>query len=130
MDHLHIGWSQVSITPNRPVYNGGQIYPRISKYVHDPLYATALALDNGSFQAVLVSLDIMCVPPRRITDRIRNSLRDLEHFDPACISFLRRTHITPFRINPFCFLRMRWTSSGRICLPYPKSLKACLRAKP
>ena len=34
MSQIRIGWAQTSITPDRPVYNGGQIYPRVSKYVH------------------------------------------------------------------------------------------------
>ena len=129
MDHLHIGWSQVSITPNRPVYNGGQIYPRISKYVHDPLYATALALDNGSLQAVLVSLDIMCVPPRRITDRIRNSLRDLEHFDPACISFSATHTHNSIQDKPFLFSQDALDFFGEDLLALPEKPEGLLEGE-
>ena len=105
MDSLKIGWSQISITPDLPVYNGGQIYPRVSKYVHDPLYATALALDSGSSQAVLVSLDIMCVPPRSITDKIRGAVRDLEGFDPRCISFSATHTHNSIQDTPWLFSR-------------------------
>lgn len=55
---LKIGWAQTSITPNRPIIMEGQMYMRCSQYVHDPLTATALALDNGETQAIFVSTDM------------------------------------------------------------------------
>lgn len=57
-EKIQIGWSQISITPNRPVYVQGQLYLRISAYVRDPLTATALALEAGDEQAVLLSADL------------------------------------------------------------------------
>lgn len=47
MPDIKIGWAQTSITPDRPVFHSGQIYPRVSQYVHDPVTATALALESG-----------------------------------------------------------------------------------
>ena len=44
---INIGWAQTDITPDRPVYVIGQLYSRISSYVHDPLSATCLVLENG-----------------------------------------------------------------------------------
>lgn len=102
MSQIRIGWAQTSITPDRPVYNGGQIYPRVSKYVHDPLTATALALDNGSAQAILVSLDLMCCPTPEVTNRIRERLSALEGFDPKYLS-LSVTH-THNSLHPVPFL--------------------------
>lgn len=63
---LKIGWAQTDITPDRPVYVIGQLYSRISSYVHDPLTATCLALDNGETQMTLVSLDMASVPVQHI----------------------------------------------------------------
>ena len=54
---MNIGWAQINITPDRPVAVSGQLYSRVSSYVHDPVTATALVLENGAAQAVLVSLD-------------------------------------------------------------------------
>ena len=45
--NIRIGWAQTDITPDRPIYVIGQLYSRISSYVHDPLTATCLALENG-----------------------------------------------------------------------------------
>lgn len=55
---IRIGWASVEITPQRPFFLIGQMYYRVCRYVHDPLTATALALDNGSDQAVIVSCDM------------------------------------------------------------------------
>ena len=38
--NICIGWAQTDITPDRPIYVIGQLYSRISSYVHDPLTAT------------------------------------------------------------------------------------------
>jgi hypothetical protein len=64
---LYVGWASVDITPTKPVALAGQMYKRISKSVHDPLYATVLALetrreDEGKEQAILISCDLLFVP--------------------------------------------------------------------
>lgn len=60
---LQIGWSQTDITPQRAVYLHGQFYERISEYVHDPLTASALLIQADDEQAIIVSLDMVFVPP-------------------------------------------------------------------
>ena len=44
-DNFYVGWSEVDITPDRPVALIGQLHKRISKSVQDPLKATILALE-------------------------------------------------------------------------------------
>lgn len=65
---LNVGWAQTDITPDRPVYVIGQLYSRISSYVHDPLTATCLVLENGVEQMALVSCDMPSVPTKQIPD--------------------------------------------------------------
>lgn len=70
---INIGWAQTDITPDRPVYVIGQLYSRISSYVHDPLTATCLVLENGDEQMTMVSGDIPSVPTMhidKILDRV------------------------------------------------------------
>ena len=86
---LKIGWAQTSITPNRPVRILGQMYERISEYVHDPVTATALALDNGEDQAILVSLDMTEVPMHAI-HRISQLIKVVPGLDSGNISY----HVT------------------------------------
>ena len=89
---LKIGWAQTSITPSRPVRIIGQMYERISDYVHDPVTATALALDNGNDQVVLVSLDMTEVPMHAI-HRINQLITDVPGLDSGKISYnVTHTH--------------------------------------
>ncbi|MHB8897962.1 MAG: hypothetical protein ACYC6Y_04385 [Thermoguttaceae bacterium] len=72
---LHFGWAATSISPDAPVAIGGQYHTRISGQVHDPLTATALALETRNDagvvdQAVLVSCDLS-VMRRKIQDDVR-----------------------------------------------------------
>ena len=90
MPEIKIGWAQANITPDRPVFNGGQIYPRVSKYVHDPLTTTALALDNGEYQAILLSMDYTSPVPE-VLQLVREKLACLKDFDPKNLS-MHTTH--------------------------------------
>ncbi|MCW5981515.1 MAG: hypothetical protein KIT09_25745 [Bryobacteraceae bacterium] len=88
---LLAGWASVSITPDKPVALAGQFHTRISKSVHDPVTATALALDNGAEQAVMVSLDVVAVN-KELLDRVRTRLKAaLPEFDGRKL-LLNATH--------------------------------------
>ena len=65
-NQMKIGWAQTDITPERPVYIAGQLFLRISKYIHDPLTATCLVLENGEEQVTMVSLDMTGVPVKQL----------------------------------------------------------------
>jgi len=58
MSKLQIGWSEVSITPDKKISLAGQFAERISEYVEKPLTATALAISNDEDQMVMVSVDL------------------------------------------------------------------------
>ncbi len=63
---LYFGWDSTSITPDRPVAVAGQYDTRISGEVHDPLLATALAIETrdetGAIDhAVWVSCDLTVI---------------------------------------------------------------------
>lgn len=83
---LQIGWAQTSITPTRPLLMEGQMYQRVSRYVHDPLTATALALDNGDTQAIFVSMDMTEVPLHAFAP-LRQALADHPEIPFDAISF-------------------------------------------
>jgi hypothetical protein len=88
---LLVGWASASITPDRPVALSGQFYTRISESVHDPITATALALDNGSDQTVMVSLDLVSVS-RKLIESVRERLKTtLPEFDGRNL-LLNATH--------------------------------------
>ena len=61
MSKLNIGWSEISITPEKKISLAGQFAERISQYVEKPLTATAMAVEAGGEQMVLVSCDLAAV---------------------------------------------------------------------
>lgn len=61
MSELKMGWSEVSITPEKKVKLAGQFFERISEYVETPVTVTALAIESGGEQAVLCACDLVAV---------------------------------------------------------------------
>ena len=79
---LYFGWASTSITPDRPVAVGGQYHTRISGEVHDPLLATALALETRDEtgvidQAVFVSCDLAVIR-RQVQEKMREQVQNIE----------------------------------------------------
>ncbi len=83
---LNIGWSTTSITPSRPIRLHGQLYYRVSSYVHDPITATALALDNGHDHAILVSMDVVGPFPHH-AEKIRAAVDGIDGLNARKITF-------------------------------------------
>ena len=96
MSNLKIGWSEISITPDKKVSLAGQFAERISEYVEKPLTATAFAVDNGEEQMVLCSCDLVSVGYNLVNDiRARIADNDLG-LDPEKIIFSAiHTHTGP-----------------------------------
>ncbi len=102
---LSVGWASVDITPPQPVALCGQFDRRISRRVHDPLTATALAREARDQQgvldqAVLVSADVVCI--RRLDlERVRALARPrAPDLDPAKIILsTTHTHTAPVLVD-------------------------------
>ncbi len=75
MNSLKIGWSEISITPEKKVSLAGQFAERISEYVEKPCTATAMAIESGSQQAVIVSADLVEISWNLVA-AIRDLLKD------------------------------------------------------
>jgi hypothetical protein len=56
---LSIGWAETDTTPTGTVDLSGQYYHRITGKIHSRLTATALALESGTEQAVMVALELV-----------------------------------------------------------------------
>jgi len=92
MKAIKIGWAQIDLTPDRPVWMIGQMYHRVSEYVRDPITATALALDNGETHVVFVSLDMTEVPLHAMP-LLKTQLQTIEGLAFENISFgVTHTH--------------------------------------
>jgi len=86
-----IGWASKSITPTRTVILTGQFHARVSKNVNDPITSTALAIESGNDQAIMVSCDLVAIRDG-VQDKLREMLNSkLPGFDTKKI-FLNATH--------------------------------------
>jgi len=83
---IKIGWGSVSITPDKTVRVHGQLYERISSYVHDPVTVTALALCNGDEQCVFLSGDLPTINPD-ISKRVQEIVNGRDGLDASKIVF-------------------------------------------
>ena len=84
---LQVGWSEISITPDKKISLNGQFAERISEYVEKPITVTALALDNGVEQAVLCSCDLLDVAWRLLEDIRKNLAGNTLGLDPQKVIF-------------------------------------------
>ncbi len=75
MDKLYIGWSEVSITPDKKVSLVGQFAKRISEFVEKPITATAFVVSAGSQQMIMVSCDLVDVSIN-LVEAVRGKLAD------------------------------------------------------
>jgi neutral ceramidase len=82
-----VGWSRAAILPqtNLPIASYG-LRPNIEG-LHDTVYASVFAFDNGIKQTYLVTLDLLIFPPS-ITQYLSDSLGE----DKASQIFLSATH--------------------------------------
>ena len=93
---LQFGWAEIDITPPKPAALAGQFAERISEYVEKPITATALAVDSGSDQMLLVSTDLAGID-FLLVDAIRQRLAGNSlGLDPKKVVFSAiHTHTAP-----------------------------------
>ncbi len=71
MKKLQAGAAITDVTPQKPMFLHGYPHvPRTSEGVHDPLYASALILNNGDTQVGFCAVDVVYIS-REITQRVR-----------------------------------------------------------
>jgi len=75
MKKLKAGIAIIDVTPQKPMFLHGYPYmERISEGIHDPLYASAMVLDNGDVQIGFCAVDIVFIS-REITERVREQVQ-------------------------------------------------------
>lgn len=85
------GAAAVDITPKKPMFLFGYPHvPRTSTGVHDPLFSSALALDDGQEKVVFVGNDVIYVS-KETARRARQRIHDAEGVPPSRI-MLTATH--------------------------------------
>ena len=96
MSKLYIGWSEVNITPDKKISLAGQFAERISEYVEKPLTATAMAVECGGDQMIMISTDLVAVG-MNLEEAVRAALAGNDvGLDPAKIMISAiHTHTGP-----------------------------------
>ena len=89
---LKIGFSEIDITPDKKVSLYGQFAERISEYVEKPITATAMAVESGNEQMVVVSCDLVCIS-HDILKAVRNELKGNDFGLDAKKIIIAATHI-------------------------------------
>lgn len=75
--NVKIGWSEVSITPDKKVSLAGQFYERISEYVETPITVTAMAIEGECDHMVICSCDVTSVGSN-LMKLVREGLKDVD----------------------------------------------------
>ena len=68
MNKINVGWSEVSITPDKKIALMGQFAERISEYVETPITVTALAVEDGNEQLIICSCDLAGIGENLVRD--------------------------------------------------------------
>lgn len=93
---LKIGWSKKEISTDKPIIVAGQAFVRFSKFVLDPLYATALTVDDGKDYVIFLSLDIVSFKAgvlQAVRDRIKEKNNEIDTL--KILSNCTHTHSGP-----------------------------------
>lgn len=100
LDPLLAGAAAVDITPSAPVFLFGYPHvPRTSTGVHDPLYCSALVLDNGCATLSIVSCDLLYIP-RAVAVAARERIAAATGIPPAQVMVTAtHTHSGPVTIR-------------------------------
>ena len=90
MSKINIGWSEVSITPDKKVSLAGQFYERISEYVETPITITAMAIEADGDHMVICSCDLTSIGSN-LMRLVREGLKSVPGLDPKKV-ILNATH--------------------------------------
>jgi neutral ceramidase len=100
---LKVGWSVVEMTPKVGVPLGGygaRKGEKRSTGVHDPLFTRAVAFNDGKDTIILVTADMLIVPPN-IADLVRAEVKDRTGLPADAIIFnASHTHCGPGGLGP------------------------------
>lgn len=95
MGGLKAGAAAVDITPPLGIRMAGYFEERIARDVHDPLFAKALALDDGEATLVIVVCDLLGVKRERL-DEAKRLIRERTGIPPSNVLICcTHTHTGP-----------------------------------
>ena len=88
---LKIGWAKKNISSDRPYPLGGQAYVRFSKFILDPIFVTALTVQNGDNYVIFLSADVVDISAD-VLNSVREKVKEaIPEIDPLNI-LINATH--------------------------------------
>ena len=81
MSKLLVGWSEISLTPDKKITLAGQFFERISEYVETPITATAMAVESNGEQMIICSCDLVGINGilfKEIIDTVKAKSTDID----------------------------------------------------
>ncbi|MBP5289392.1 MAG: hypothetical protein J6Z79_05950 [Clostridia bacterium] len=101
MEQVKIGWAKKEVSIDKPVSLAGQHHMRLSKGIHDPMYATALAVDGGAGQDAVIFISCDLISLRGIMDEVIKRACELDPTIPGDNIIMNATHThTGGFVNP------------------------------
>jgi len=92
---MRVGTAWEDITPDRPLDLLGQMHRRVAERTRDPLTANAIAFCDGSFQSVVVSVDIGLIPDALMA-HIKDAINENGGIDAKKVLIAStHTHVAP-----------------------------------
>ena len=91
MNELKIGWSEVSITPDKKVSLEGQFYERISEYTETEITVTAMAVESNGEQMIICSCDLEGIG-QNLVGKVREKLQNVDGLNPDKV-IIHATHV-------------------------------------
>lgn len=95
MAQLKVGVGQTDITPPLGTPLRGYYYERLATNVHDPLYAKAMVLEDGSQTLVIVITDLVDIAPTGFREARTRIARDFNIPEANIIISATHTHTGP-----------------------------------
>ena len=93
MDRIKIGWAKREISMEGPLSIPGQMHIRISEGIHDPICATALCMDGGEGQDVVIFVSMDITTPRGgLLDLVCKKVAEKDPTVPTDAILLNATH--------------------------------------
>lgn len=130
MRKLNVGWSEVSITPEKKIALAGQFAERISEYVETPITVTALAVSSGEEQMIICSCDLISISKNlleKVREKVKKSAPDIDT-DKVIISAVHdHTSHVYYRGENMMYARMKEILNSY--LPEEKQYKVKVSAK-
>lgn len=97
---LKVGFGISDITPTRPTPMAGYYGVRYSTATHDPLWAKATCIDDGSTQVVIIALDLISTNPWMVRET-RKLIEEKLQIPPAHVMIsATHSHTGPMLYEP------------------------------